>query len=304
MPRRTVPVAVALLAITGQAYVWWGHWGDAGAAVWIASGCALGGALLGALVPTGWLRGHVAIAAGLMLSVAGFAASRVVGRWPFAWDALPDRRYAAFIAVACAVSAVGLVRGALWARWAAIAFALGSALGGTLNAINLRATRDESLWLAGVGAVGALTLLSQLTRAGVGDHFARRASQLWSSRDRLILATRLAAIGGFAAAPMLVLYALGQPVAPATVASALVLAPVLGVGGALVLARRTLGIVILAGAGVALIAHTVATIALVTPGGLPIAGYYAAFWLPAAVLGVTAGAVAASRARRGPRGGG
>jgi len=196
---------VAALALFGQLYVWWGHWSDASTAVWVASACAVSGALLGAIVPGRYVRAHVAIAAALMLCVAGFTATRVVGRWPFAWDAMPDPRYAGFIAVIGAVVAIGLVRGAFWARWAAIAFAAGSMLGGALNAIQMRAVRDEGLWLAGpIGVVGALTILSQLTRPGVREHFARSSRHaLWSSRDRLVRSARWAAIANFAAAPML-----------------------------------------------------------------------------------------------------
>lgn len=295
--RSARPAVVAALAILGQLYVWWGHWSDASIAVWVASACAVSGALLGAVVPGRYVRAHVAIAAALMLCVAGFTATRVVGRWPFAWDAMPDPRYAGFIAAMGAVVAAGLVRGAFWARWAAIAFSAGSLLGGALNAIQLRAVRDESLWLAGpIGVVGALTLLSQLTRPSVREHFARTSQHaLWSSRDRLVRSARWAAIANFAAAPMLLLYALGQPVAPRTVISALVLAPVLGLGSALVIARRSAGLLILALGGLALIAHTIASAEYAVAGSLPIVGYYAAFWLPAAILGILAGALAVRR---------
>jgi hypothetical protein len=77
--------------------------------------------------------------------------------------------------------------------------------------------------------------------------------------------------------------------------SALVLAPILALGGALVLARHSAGIVILAAGGVGLVAHTIATAEYVTAGNLPVAGYYAAFWLPAALLGIVAGALAVRR---------
>jgi hypothetical protein len=297
LPPVVQPVTVALLAIASHLYVWWGHGAESSPAVWIASGCALSGAILGVVVPGRHVRAHVAIAAALMLSIACFAATRVIDRWPFAWDAMPDRRYAGFIAAMGVVVAVGLVRGAFGARWAAIAFCAGSMLGGTLNAIQMRALRDESLWLAAsIGVAGALTVLSQLTRPGVRAHFARHTQHaLWTSRDRLVRATRWAVIANFAAAPMLLLYAFGQPVAPRTVISALVLAPVLGLGSALVIARRSAGILILAAGGAGLVAHTLATAAYVAAGSLPIAGYYAAFWLPAALFGITAGVLAVRR---------
>jgi hypothetical protein len=237
---------------------------------------------------------HAAIAAGLMFAVGSFAATRVLGRWPFAWDALADARYAGFIATMAFVVGVGLVRGALWARWAAIAFSVGSALGGTLNSINMRGFRDETAWLAAIGVVGGITIISQLTRASVRERFTTHA--VWTSRDRLVRSARWAAIANFAAAPMLLLYAFGQPVAPATVCSAIAIAPVLFAGSALVIMRRTVGVLVLAVGGIALLAHTYASVQYVQLAwNVRIVGYYAAFWVPAAVLALVAGVVALSR---------
>jgi hypothetical protein len=126
----------------------------------------------------------------------------------------------------------------------------------------------------------------------------KRALPAAISRDRLVRSARWAAIANFAAAPMLLLYALGQPVAPQTIVSALVIAPVLGIGGALVVARRTLGVIVLGVGGFALLGHIAATASYVPAASLGIAGYYTAFWLPAAVLGITAG----GRPRWGARG--
>ncbi len=271
-----------------------GHTSAASWAVWLASSIALAGALAAAVMPASAVRAPIAVAALLMASVGGFVALRVIGRWPFAWDALADARYAALIATAAFAIALGLAHGALWARWTAIAFAAGSALGGTLNTIGMHA-RDEATWLAALGGFGAVTIWSLLARPSVRDHFARGAQHaLWASRDRLVRSARWAAIASFAAAPMLVLYAFGQPVAPATVDTALVLAPVLAVGAALVVARRAIGIAVLAVGGLGLVAHTVATLDLAS--STQIAGYYAAFWLPAALLGIVAGVHALHRA--------
>ncbi len=296
--KRVLPGAVAILSIGWLAYLWWGHWSDASTTVWVASSLAIAGALGGALVPPERARTHAAIAAALMWILAAFAFTRVIGRWPFAWDAMPDSRYAAFIATMGVVVGFGLVRGAFWARWAAMAFSAGSMLGGALNSINMRAVRDESAWLAAIGVIGGATILSQLVRPEVRAHFARSAQHaVWSSRDRLVASARWAAIANFAAAPMLLLYALGQPVAPNTVVSALVLAPILGLGSALIVACRTLGIAILGAGALGLVAHTAATAQYVTAGSLPIVGYYAAFWLPAALLGLVAAGVALLRSR-------
>lgn len=289
-----LPIGSAALTVATMAYFLWGR--DPGPAVWLATGIACAGALAGAVVPARYARAHAAIAAGLMAAVGGFAVTRVVGAWPFAWDALADRRYAAFIATMALAVAVGIVRGKLWARWAAVAFAAGSALGGALNSINMRSVRDEAAWLAAIGVVGGVTIISQLVRPGVRERFATHA--VWTSRDRLVRSARWAAIANLAAAPMLLLYAFGQPVAPATVASALAIAPVLFAGSALVLLRRTAGVLVLAVGGLALAAHTAATACGVELAmNERVVGYYAAFWVPAAVLGLAAGVVALHRAR-------
>jgi hypothetical protein len=301
--RRTLAVAgpwlVALLALAAPAYGWSGHVAEACGAVWLTIAILAGCATLGALVPATRVRAHAAIAAALMLTVAGFAVTRVIERWPFQWDAMPDRRYAAFIAALGVAVAIGLYRGAFWARWSAMAFAASSALGGALNALNMFPRRDEPAWLAGAGLVGGLLLWSELARPAVRAHFARHQRHaLWTSRDPLVVTARWAAIAAFAAAPMLILYALGQPVAPRTVTSALVLAPLLGLGAILVVTRRAVGTLVLAATGLALLAHTAATAEYTIAGGLPVVEYYAAFWIPAAVLGIVAGALALSRARR------
>ena len=289
-----LPIGSAVLTLATMTYFLWG--GDASPAVWIATSIACAGAIAGAVVPADRARAHAAIAAVLMLSVAGFAVTRVFGHWPFVWDALADRRYAAFIATMGIVVGVGLVRGKLWARWAAIAFAAGSALGGTLNSINMRGQRHEGAWLAAIGVVGGLTIISQLMRPSVREAFTTHA--VWTSRDRLVRSARWAAIANFAAAPMLLLYAFGQPVAPATVYSAIAIAPVLFLGSTLVIMRRTVGVLVLAAGGLAVLAHTAATaryVALATDER--VVWYYAAFWLPAAALALFAAAVAIWRIR-------
>ena len=289
-----LPIGSAVLTLATMTYFLWGR--DPSAAVWLATSIAGAGAIAGAVVPAARARVHAAIAAGLMLAVGGFAVSRVVGAWPFAWDALADRRYAAFIATMGIGVGIGLLRGKLWARWAAIAFAAGSALGGTLNSINMRGYRDEVAWLAALGVVGGVTIISQLVRPSVHDAFTTNA--VWMSRDRLVRSARWAAIANFAAAPMLVLYAFGQPVAPATVYSALAIAPVLLLGSTLVVMRRTAGVLVLGVGALALLAHTAATARYVELAiNERVVGYYAAFWLPAALLGLVAGGLALWRAR-------
>ena len=265
-------------------------------AFWLASGLVGGCALIGAcLDPKRHANGHVAIVVIALLSLAGFAIGRVLGHWPFAWDALPDRRYAALIAALGLATAFGLVRNMVWARWMAMAFAVTTVLGGMLNTIGLEAPRDDLGLENALGVLGGLVMWTQLVSPSVGARF-QQVQPLWTSRDNLVRSARWAAIAGFAASPMLVLYALCQPVAPGTIPSALVLAPIIGAGAVLVVARRTAGILVLALGGLALAVHAGVTLAYADPRN--IAGYYVAFWAPAALLGMGAGFIALARARR------
>jgi hypothetical protein len=299
MRKRLVPLVILVASLGWLAYLWWGQWHGVRPIVFACSGVAIAAAIAGVVIPPTAARAHAAVAGVLMVTLAAFVAMRAVGKWPFAWDSMADARYAAVIALLGATVGIGLIAGAFWARWGAIAFAASTGIGGVLNSYNMRLWRDESAWLAAVGVIGAAIILSQLLRPSVNAHFARRAQHaVWASRDRLIASARWAAIANFGAAPMLLLYALGQPVAPSTVWSALVLAPILAIGGALVVARRSAGIAVLAVGGLGLLAHTAMTLHCVPDGAMRIAGYYTVFWMPAALLGLVAGSIAFARARR------
>lgn len=299
MRQRLVPIAILVVSLGWLAYLWWGQWSEVRPVVYACSGIAIAAAIAGIAIAPHAARAHATVAGVLMLVLAAFTATRAVGEWPFAWDSMPDARYAAVLSALGASIGLGLIAGAFWARWGALAFATSAGLGGLLNSYNMRAWRDEHAWLAAVGVIGAAILLSQLLRPAVTAHFARRADNaVWASRDRLIASARWAAIANFGAAPMLLLYALGQPVASSTVWSALVLAPILAIGGGLVVARRSAGIAILAAGGLGLLAHTAITLHETPAFAMRTAGYYTVFWLPAALLGLAAGSIAFSRARR------
>ena len=266
-----------------------------GLGFWLASTSVLVNATAAvALDPRRHGNAHVAIVVAQIMALVGFAVARVAGHWPFAWDALPDRRYAALLAVLGTTAAIGLVRGAVWARWMAIAFAVTSVVGGVINTIGLAAPRDDLGLQNALGTLAGLVILAQVMAPSVRERFSQ-AQPLWSSRDRLVRSARWAATAGFAAATMLVLYALCQPVAPDTVASALAIAPVLALGSVLVVARRTAGVLVLAVAGGALAVHAGVTVAHAEPRAIAL--YYVAFWAPAAVLGMVAGVLALARAR-------
>lgn len=288
------------LGITGlglavMVYVWSGHWADASPVVWLTSCLALAAGVLGAaLNPGRQARGHLTVAVLTLVCTAAFDGLHALGRWPFAWDAIGDRRFAAAIGVLTLLTAVGLTRWALWARWFAMALAAAAAFGGVMNTLGQLALRDEATWLSALSAIAGGTIWAQLALGCVKARFVNpNKHALWMSRAPLIRTARWAANASLCAAPMLVLYAWSQPVVPQTVTSALVLAPVLAAGGLLVVARRVVGLLLLAAAGIALLVQTGFTLsgASTSPefNDLRIAGYYAAFWLPAALLGPIAG---------------
>lgn len=299
MANRLVALGVAVATAVWLGWLWMGlpevTW-----AVAVASGTVMAGALCGvALDPRRHATAHMTVAAALLLVLGGFAFLSVVDKWPFAWNALPDRRYAALITVLSVASSVGLVRGTVWGRWMALAFCSAVALGGALNSVGMEYYGNacsEMGFEAAIGVLGGLVVLTRLAAPSVRERVSKRAP-VWTTRDRLVWSARWAAIAAFAAAPMLVLYALCQPVAAETVTPALVLAPVLALGGGLVVARRTIGLLVLLVTGGALMALTIATLELAPHEWMGVASYYSAFWTPAAVLGIVAGAMAVFRAR-------
>jgi hypothetical protein len=289
MTRAAVPASAVALFL----YLWWGQWAEVNCATWLATAIAIGGSTAAVFD-----RG-VASSVAMMLGVAGFTFSRTIGHWPFTWDAMPDARYAAFITAANVIAATGLCLHRSWARWIAIALASGAALTGALNAINLLHVGGrvyaESTWFASASAFGGAAMLLALTRPELRAKFHRDHDAVWTSPDAIVRWGRIATIACCVAGAMLLLYALGQPVAPATRTPALVLAPLLLIGSALFAARRTIGLAILGGAGIALLAQTAVTFAEASDRA--IAAFYATAWLPAGLAAVFAAVLALRRAR-------
>ncbi len=287
---RRISAGIAASSVLWFAYIWWGHWGDVSAPVWVGSTIALGLATLAAVVPDRYARVHLLIPIALLLTLASFAAMRAVGAWPFAWDAFASAPYAGFLAAIGLVVSAGLLRGKLWARWAAFAWSAGSGGTGLLNSIGLWRFRDESTWLAGIGVVGAAVAICALMRPEVKARFGSQSDDgVWQRRDRFVSLARAAAVAGFMAATMLLLYGFGQSVAPQTNWSALALSPLLFVGSSLVVVRRsTVGLLLLGLGGILLIAQTVASFGCAPPADLEIVAYYAAFWGPSGLLGIAA----------------
>jgi hypothetical protein len=232
---------------------------------------------------------------------AVFVGLRAVDRWPFENDTLHDARYAALLTTAIVVTGLGLALRKPWARWVGLAFAVSAVACGLLNSTWLvYGLRGEHPWVLQLGTISGAILWIQLAHPAMREHCKSHA--VWTSRAPLVRTARWAAIANLITTAMLVLYALGQPVTPATTTFALVLAPFTLLGGALVMARKIAGVLVLGVSGVALAVLAARTLAPVaTTDELLQASYYAAFWLAAAALGLVATAlVVLARLRPGP----
>jgi hypothetical protein len=299
-PRREACFFVILIVLMGAAalavprdgseQVWRLH---AGMALFLALHAVAGG--VAAL--RGSVAGRVAVAVSLLAGSAAMAIGWLAGFRPPHFLVIDDARQAALGILVSLVASVGLVRRLHWARWLALALAAASMLS---NGINLAGFLLASSWWALARAMlvsffwGA-SLMASLTGPVVRDAFlARRGGELWASPHRIVTSVRWAILANVVAVCMLLVYAWTQPVVPATALTAQVLAAVLVVAAALAAMRKVVGAVLLVVGGVGLIAHTAATLWLAPPGdGATIVHYYTAFWAPAALLSLVAGAALA-----------
>lgn len=204
----------------------------------------------------------------------------------------PSSRVAAVVAIVMALSIGGLLAGRIWGRWLGIALGMTGVLSGGLNAIGYwSVTRApqlawpewsrqtyEQAWLFWISLIGGALIVVLLARVKLAD------TTTWASRHRLLRTTVMAA---FVAMPMLLVYAWLQPVVPATQVSAIVLAAVLALAGALTVRGKLAGALLLVLAGVGLLVQTAVTLAKAHEPWL--AGYYAVFWAPCGLLAIACG---------------
>jgi hypothetical protein len=233
----------------------------------------------------------------ILLDIAGHPVSPVsVGPLP----------YEILVAVATGLAGAGVLLRRRVARW--IGLAVGAA-GAISSGLNLHTWIDAGVvdpfgWTLSIWTLGGVLLLVTLGGRDVaaGDRLAGR-EEVWRSRDPLVRWTRAATISAIAASPMLLVYGFMQEGAiPALTVPAAVLAGYLAIAAGLAGHGKVLGGVLLALGGLALGAMTVAAFALRPEGdSLRIPTFYLPFWLPAAVTGLSSGALLVRAARRGLR---
>jgi hypothetical protein len=117
------------------------------------------------------------------------------------------------------------------------------------------------------------------------------ASAMWRRREPVVRWLRASLVASFVAAPMLLVYAWMQPLAPQTQTTAVVLAAALAAGATLAVRGKLIGALLLVGAGLGLAAQTIATCLLASQS--QIALYYVVFWAPAALIAIVTGTLLA-----------
>jgi hypothetical protein len=297
------PLLVAgLIGVAGllAAATWWARAGDhhgfgAGEVV-IAALVAVAAVLVGVGVVRERPALRIYAAAGLSLGPLLEICAERTGVYQPSVTIWEHPVLALLAATVCTVGAFGLVRRCSWARWLAFAGA-GAGLGTSgLNGLGSLATASigpqacmYALIFGFCGVVG-LALLGSQVRA----EFAGEREGLWASSDPIVRGVRATVLTQLVALPMLVVYALVQPIVSATAVPALLLAALLGLSALACMARKLAGALGLALGGPALLLLTGATAWLAhahgDPRELAIVGYYACFWLPAGVIATVTGA--------------
>lgn len=206
------------------------------------------------------------------------------------WDHGP---VASIVSVVVSITIFGLLGRKVWGRWIALGGSLAGLGGSLLNGLGSLAEPGLYTWAHACTTAGCATLVLLLGGPSMREAFeGRRDESLWRSPDPVVRALRWALLATLVSAPMLLVYALTQPVVPDTVGVAWALVGVQLLATWLCLRRKLIGALLLSLAGAALLVFTVAcVVAMRLDSNWPIVGYYAVFWLPAGVTSVIAGAV-------------
>jgi hypothetical protein len=200
---------------------------------------------------------------------------------------------ASIVSVTVLVAILGLVRRRVWGRWLAVAGSLAGLGGSLLNGIGSLVEPGVYTWAHACAGAGCASLVLLLIGPTMRDAFEDPAREsLWRSREPVIRALRAALLSTLVAAPMLLVYAITQPVVPGTATFALVLAGVQLGATVLCLLRKVVGALLLSLAGAALLVFTLACGVAVfeLPESARIVAYYAVFWVPAGIASVIASA--------------
>lgn len=300
MGRRLTLLLVIMALVLAAASAW--HLIGAGTA-WVTPFVAVISALLvlavlatlpAVLANVTWLR--LALPVVLLGANAGFIVAHELGVRLVSFTPYSSTRFALTLMAALVLGAIGLLRRRMWARWLYLALGAAAIGSGGLNAINYWPVSGrvdplhvawshqtiESCWGFLVSAIAGLVIVANL--AGAGAAFSAGPSHTaWTSDHRLVRVLRLLVVTALVAVPMLLVYAWMQPIVPATVVPAQLVAAVLTLGVAAAARGWVLGALLLVVGGAGLLVVTAATYFGAEAGTTRVASYYVVFWLPAAL---------------------
>ena len=302
---RYFALAVPLIVAAAWWHVLGSYRGWATPVVWTVTGGMAALAL--ATAWAGWRgagRAQLAIAASVLGLQVGIAAVTLAGVPLVSFELYPSPALGVVVLALCALGVLGLARRRVWGRWLGLALGATAVASGGLNAYNYwfaiggldpvhvawsNATITAG-WCMITSALGGVVIAVNLAAPPARAACAiARGEAAWTGDAGLARLVRPMLVTAFAAVPMLLVYALVQPVAPATRTAAVVLAVVLAGAAAIAVRGKLVGALVLVLAGVGLLAQTLATAAWAPPEGRAIVGYYAVFWLPAAACAVVCG---------------
>jgi hypothetical protein len=271
----------------------------------IAISCALAAASLVTIpaVLAGWRRVSIAVPVVLLAANVVFMLARAFGVQHLGSLPPPELKFAIVISAAIVLTIVGLLARRQWGRWLALAFGAAALGCGALNLIYYwKPSGTPNLyypdWYADVcrttcfhmvTALGGVVIVVNTIAAS--DIF--QSSATWSRRDGVIRWLRASMVATFVAVPMLLVYAWMQPLVATTKPTALVLAGVLAMGAFLGVRGKLVGALLLVLGGAGLAVQTAMTTTLTHGPTRTISYYYAAFWVPCALILLVTGCVLA-----------
>jgi hypothetical protein len=253
-------------------------------------------------VLAGWRRVSIASPVVLLAANIAFMVARAAGVKLGALEPA-DLKFSIAISGGMALTIIGLVMRRPWGRWLALAFGAAAIGCGGLNLVNYwRVSGTPNIhypeWYADICRTTCFHMVTFLGGAVIlvnviaaSDSF--ETSATWSRRDGVIRWLRASMVATFVAVPMLLVYAWMQPIVATTKPTALVLAGMLGLGAFLAVRGRLVGALLLVLGGAGLAAQTTATMLLSHGTAHRISYYYAAFWIPCAVILLVTGCVMA-----------
>jgi hypothetical protein len=219
-------------------------------------------------------------------------------------DTWHSRIYTAVLSTLFASAGVGIVRRRPWSRWAVLAIGGGGTLCGIMNLAHLRAPEIAArladaeplpawlgtwVWSHVLMTSACSAFLVLLSGRRMAEAFAvpeTDPAAVWGAPHALVRAVKITFVAQLMASAMSLLYALAQPVVPATRISALALAAAFAIAAIATLARKTAGVLVLIATGLGFAAQAMATMSLAHGNAAPLGAYYAVFWGLAGVSSV------------------